>query len=91
MMSTNFWLEILNGPQIGDFEGVLVGNCDGEALRRSGGVLVGRSEKVCRLFYQTGPVSGNVWVGCLVGFMDNWMIIDVETKVVGSCARRRPC
>ena len=28
----DFWLEILNGPRMGDFEGVLVGNGDGEVL-----------------------------------------------------------
>ena len=32
-MGTNLWLEILNGPQLGDFEGVLVGKYDGEVLR----------------------------------------------------------
>ena len=28
----NVWLEIMNGPWLGDLEGYLVGNCDGEAL-----------------------------------------------------------
>ena len=28
----NVCLEILNGPRLGDLEGVLVGNCDGELL-----------------------------------------------------------
>ena len=32
VMGINFWLDILNGPRLGDFEGFLVGNCDGEVL-----------------------------------------------------------
>ena len=39
-MGTNFWLKIFNGPQLGDFEGFLVGNCDGEVLRQLDGFLV---------------------------------------------------
>ena len=62
MMSTNFWLEILNGPQIGDFEGVLVGNCDGEVLRRLDEFLVGGSEKVFLSVHQMGTGSGDVWI-----------------------------
>ena len=32
VMATNFWLEISNKDQLGDFDGVWVGNCDGEVL-----------------------------------------------------------
>ena len=31
-MGTNLWLEILNGTQLGDYEGFFVGKCDGEVL-----------------------------------------------------------
>ena len=86
-----FWLGLLNGPRLGGLEGLLVGNCYGEALRRSDGVFVGRSEKGCRSVHQTVLGSGNVWFGCLVGLVGGWMIRGVETKVVGSCAQRRPC
>ena len=89
MIWKDFWLEILNGPQLGDLEVFLVGYCDGEALRRSDGVLVGRSAKGCRSVHHTGPGSGNVWVGCLVGLVDSWMLRGVKTKVVGPCAHRR--
>ena len=34
VMRTHFWLEILNEPWLGDFEGVWVGNCDGEVIRQ---------------------------------------------------------
>ena len=45
MMDTNFWLEISNEPWIGDFEGILVGNCDGEVLGRSDGFWLGGQKK----------------------------------------------
>ena len=60
MMGTNFWLEILNEPRLGNFEGVLVGKCDGEVLGRSYGFLVGRSAKGCLLVHQMGPGSGDL-------------------------------
>ena len=41
-MCSEFLLEILNGPQIGDFVGVLVGNWDIDVLGPSYGGLVGR-------------------------------------------------
>ena len=78
-------------PQMGGLEGFLVGNGDGEVIGRSAGVLVGRLEKGCRSVHQTVLGSGNVWFGCLVGLVGGWMIRGVETKVVGSCAQRRPC
>ena len=28
----DFWLEILNGPGLGDLEGILGGKCDGEVI-----------------------------------------------------------
>ena len=30
--------------------------------------------------------SGNVWIGGLVGLVDDRILIGVKTKVVGSCA-----
>ena len=86
-----FFVRNLNGPQLGDLDGFLVGNCDGEALGRSYGVFVGRSEKGCCPVHQTGPGSGNVVVGCLMGLADGRMLRGAETKVVGSCAQRLPC
>ena len=62
VMGTNLWLEILNGPQLGDFEGVLVGNCKDEKLGQSYGFLVGRSAKLCLSVHQTGLGSGDVWI-----------------------------
>ena len=67
MIWKDFWLENLNGPQMGDLEGFLVGKWDGEVLGRSDGVLVGRLEKGCSLVHQTGPGLGNVWAGCFGG------------------------
>ena len=59
-LGSSFWLEILNGPRIGDVEGNLVGNCDGEVLGRSNGGLVGRSAKACHSDHQTASGSGDV-------------------------------
>ena len=67
MMGTNFWLEILNGPWLGDFEGVLVGNCDDEVPGYSDGFLVGRSAKGCLFVHQTGPGPGEQWIGFFGG------------------------
>ena len=91
MLWKDFWLGHLNGPRLGDLEGFLVGNCDGEALRQSDGVLVGRSGKGYHSVHQTGPGSVNVWVRCLVGLVDGWMLSGVKTKVASSCAQRRSC
>ena len=44
-MGSSFWLEILNGPWIGEVEGNLVGNYDGEVLGQSVGGLVGQLTK----------------------------------------------
>ena len=41
-MCSNFLLEIFNGPQIGDFKGVLVRNWDSDVLGPSAGYLVGQ-------------------------------------------------
>ena len=60
----DFWLEISDGTWLVDLEEFLVGNFNDEALGKSDGFWVGRSEKGCRLVHQTGPGSGNVWVGC---------------------------
>ena len=57
----------MNGSRLGDLEVVLVRNFDGEALGRSDGVMIARSEKGCRSVYQMGTGLENVWVGCLVG------------------------
>ena len=56
---SSFWLDILNGPLIGEFEGNLVGNYDGEVLGRSDGGLVGRSAKAFHLGHQTAPWLGD--------------------------------
>ena len=59
-MDSGFWLEILNGPRIGDVEGNLVLNCAGEVLGRSDGGLVGRSAKAFNSGHQTGSGSDDV-------------------------------
>ena len=82
MIWKDFSLKFLYRPRLGDLEGFFVGNCVGEVLMRSYGVLVGRSEKGYRSVHQTGTGSGNVRVGCLVGLMDGWMLRDVKTKVI---------
>ena len=55
-MRTNFWLVILNVPQIGGLERVLVGHCDGEVIGQSYGVLVGGVSK--RISLGPPDVSG---------------------------------
>ena len=59
-MGSGFWLEILNGPQISELVGNLVGDYDGEVLGRSGGGLVGQSAKAFHSDHQTAPGSGDV-------------------------------
>ena len=60
VMGSGFWLEILNGPRIGEVVGNLVGNYDGEVLGRSVGGLVGRSAKAFHSDHQTAPGLGDV-------------------------------
>ena len=88
VMGTNLWLEILNGPQLGDFEGVLVGNCNDEVLRQSYGFLVGRSAKVCLSVHQTGPGSGVVWIFVL--WCDWWMTGCLEVPEPKLCTHFDP-
>ena len=71
VMGTNLWLGILNGPRFGDFEGFLVGHCNGEVIGQSDEFLVGMSEKVCLSVHQTGPVLGVVWIFVL--WWDWWI------------------
>ena len=67
VMWKGFWFEILNGTQLDNLEGLLIGKCDGEVLGRSYGVLVSWSEKGCHLVHQTGTGSGDVCFGCFGG------------------------
>ena len=59
-MGSSFWLEILNGPQIGEVEGNLVENYDVEVLRRSDGCLVGRLSNAFHSDHQTARGSGDM-------------------------------
>ena len=61
-MGSNFWLEILNGTWLGDFEGFLVGNCDFEVLGPSYGFLVGRSAEGCLSVHRIGLGSSDLWI-----------------------------
>ena len=63
MVWKELWSDIPDGPYLGDLEGFLVGNCDGEVLGRSYGVLVEQSERGGRLVHQIGLGSGNVRLG----------------------------
>ena len=62
-------MEILTGPQISDFEGVLVGNWDSDVLGQSDRGLVRRYLKAYRLVHPMGLVWGGVcmWVGACLG------------------------
>ena len=82
------WSEILNETWLDDLEGLLVGYWDGEVLGQSNRVLVGRLAKERGLVHHTGPGSGNEWVTCLMGLVDDRVLRGVETKVVGSCEPR---
>ena len=64
MMRTKFLLGISNGPWLIDFERGLIGNCDGEVIRRSDGFLVGRSVKRMSRFPldRSGVRRGVGWV-----------------------------
>ena len=59
-MCSEFLFEILNGPQLGGFEGVLVGNWDGDVLGPSYGGLVGIELKDCHVVHLMGPGRGDV-------------------------------
>ena len=90
-MRTNFWLVILNVPQIGGLERVLVGHCDGEVIGQSYGVLVGGGQQK-DISRSTRRVWGQVMCGLggLVGLVDGRLLRGVVTKVVGSFLPRRP-
>ena len=81
-------MEILNGPRLGGFEGVLLGNCDGEVLGQSYGFLVGPLEKVCLSVHQTGPGSGVVWIFVL--WCDWWMTGCLEVPEPKLCTHFDP-
>ena len=59
----DFQLEISNGAWLGNLEGFLVGNGDGEALGHSNEVLVGWSEKGCRSVHQMSRGQGICGLG----------------------------
>ena len=59
-------------------------------LRGSGGVLVRKSEKGCRVVKQTGTGPRTVHIGDLVGLVDIRMLGGVKKKVSGPWKLRRP-
>ena len=59
-MCYEFLLGILNGIELGDFKGVLVGNWDSDVLGPSVGGLVERYLKVCRSVHPMGTGWGDV-------------------------------
>ena len=61
VMGTNLWLGILNGPRLGDFEGFLVRNCNGEVLGRSDGFWLGGHQKY--VSWSIKQVRGQVLCG----------------------------
>ena len=54
-ISSVFLFETWNGPQLGDFGGVLVGKWDGDVLRPSDGGLVGQYLKAYHSLHLMGP------------------------------------
>ena len=77
-------------PRSGDFEGVLFGNCDGEVIVQSDGVLVRRSLKGCLSVHQTGLGRVMCGLGVFVRLVDNRLLRDIKTKVAVSFLLRRP-
>ena len=83
-------MEILDGPWLGESEGFLVDDRDGEALGGADVGVVGRSERGYHLVKRTGPSLVNVRIGCWVDSVDVRMLRGAKTKVVGSYAPGRP-
>ena len=82
--------EILNGPQLGDVKGFLVRNVNGEVLGISYEVLVGRSERGCRLEPWTNSWLRSVGNRDWVNSENDRLVRDGKNKDFGLCALRRP-